>query len=341
MVQGPRRIGKTMLILKSVPKATLIETSLYGMRNAQACLSEIGRSVEHWLGKPLKKGKRTAELKFGVERFLEARLLSESAPQELHLHDLFRAVHDAGKRKGICPVIFVDEVQSLMECDEGPDFARRLRTAIQDHMDGLSVVMAGSNSTLMRELHADQKAPFYKQVTPLSVGPLPRNEFLEWINKRLVQYDFAPMSQEVFDALADFCRDIPGDIQRVLHEATNMRQSGKVDADLIDQTIDSIMRQSAEEHHALLRSLTDNQMRLLIFLVVRDRYARDTPITGVLAKKAMGLPAGTIRTSMQSLVIRGILALWKDRVFPDNPFFGQLLISRNPDLWQRMRSMLD
>lgn len=341
MIQGPRRIGKTMLVRQTVRPKSLVEVSLYGLKDSREWIAAIGRAVEQYLGHAVSAGAKTRTLKFGLSGIgiEQAKTSPESAPT---LDRIFSAIAKSAGSKKTVPVVFIDEVQTLMESSDGQDFAKQLRTVIQQSLETISLVLAGSSSSLLRTLHSEQRAPFYKQATPVDVGALPDEPFFAWVNKRLGKYGFKAMNKDVFDGLLDFTRAIPGDVQRILEVATaHLPSPSVIDGNRIEHAIDHLCEATKEAYLPTLRDLTKKQVAILLYLAVRDRSRSQVPLTSHMSQQILRMPGGTIMSGIDALAKRGLIAHWRERVFVDDPFFETILGRIHPGEVALMRSAMD
>lgn len=339
MIEGPRRIGKTSLARKTIRGGKLIEANLYGAKSSEQCEAIIVSAIEEYVGRSLavESSVQGSGTLFGFGGSIAAKRIEGRDLMRQAFVALCRKAEDANE----VPVLLIDEAQTFLEVKEGLDFAKRLRTQLQRSLHSMTAVFAGSNSSTLSKLHSKSSSPFYKQLEILRLGPLPRDGFYKWIGKRLSRHSLS-LEREAFEATAEFCRDVCGDIQRVLNALYRRAESGAtISLDDAEKAISWIADGLREDALPILNSMTQNQLALYLFLSVRDRSGSTVPTFGKIAQEAMGgLPGGTISKAMEGLARLGLVSYWDGRVYPDNPFLETMLIRANENAASKIAASL-
>lgn len=331
LVQGPRRIGKTTLIRQAVPSGRLIEANLYGAKSYEHCEAIVTGAIERYIGTDLLQEK-SAMASGGILGFGVGAQFKKAPAGDL-LQRAFNALIKIAEKRGDSPVLLIDEAQTMIESHEGINFAKRLRTELQRSLHCLCGVFAGSNSAVLSKLHSDNSSPFYKQLESMNLDTLPRDSFFKWIIRRL-KANKLDMERAAFEAMADFCRDVCGDIQRIMESLFyRVEPNSIIGSKDVKEAIEGIVSSAKSDSLPILDSLTSNQLTLFIYLSIRDRSNLDFPISGKQSQLAMGgMPAGSIKTSIEALARIGIITHWNGRIFPDNPFLEETILRIQPSV---------
>lgn len=334
LIQGPRRIGKTTMVRQAVPESRLIEANLYGAKSYQDCEMIVANAIESYVG---------AESEVETVTKAEGSIFGFGASAQFRkakAGDLLRKSFDLLIRKAEldgAPVLFIDEAQTVLEATEGMNFAKRLRTELQRSLHCVSAVFAGSNSSALKRLHSDNSSPFYKQLESLGLKPLDRGEFYEWADARLRKHKLQ-ITKESFLGLCDFCRDVCGDIQRVLESTCYRIEPGrKIGKPEIAASIDRITKTVRNDSLPIINGLNSNQLALYVFLSLRNRISPDIPLKGRDAQTLLGgMNTGTIARALESLAKSGLVTHWEGRIFPDSPFLEEAILRIHPNITEGM-----
>jgi len=341
LIQGPRRIGKTTLLRQSVPESLLIEASLYGAKSFEDCSQLVSAAVERVTGRALAAQSKVSGTG-GVFGFGASKETSRRPSGDL-LSRAFDLLIDWLRDANEPATLFVDEIQVVVESAETLRFAQRLRTEIQRSLHLINAVFAGSNSSMVADFHGMTNSPFYKQLHSIELANLPREEFFEWARARLVEFNGGGIDNQAFMDLCEFCRDVPGDIQRTLERCVYRMQPDSVlgEREILD-AIQGISESVGQDMLQVVNGLTKNQLLLVIFVSMRDRLRLDITISGAKAQAIMSnMPGGTITNSLKSLVRQGIVSTWNNRLYIDNPFLEQAIVNAFPLDVEKMRKAID
>ena len=313
LLEGPRRIGKTLLVKSAIAEDRLLIVDLKELTSEENVVNGMRRAIEQFTGKDLAKTRTTirkseSKLSFTL-RYLRGQ--SEAHSDQTDLEQLFGEIERIAQER-VPLIVFFDEIQTLMEFEGGLQIAERLR-ALSQHQHQVSYFFAGSNSYLLKKLTAGAKTPFYKQLSRVILQPIDRDVFGKWIQQRLKDHD-AGITEEALEFVFRFARDIPGDVQRVLAEAYATVKARSCSEPLIDLDV---------------RDLSRNKRMLLLTIAAMLHTDQNHPITGQVVRQAAGISSpGTIDSTRGPLAQDGLISQWHDRYQIDDPFLEAYLIKQ-------------
>ncbi|MFM1560789.1 MAG: AAA family ATPase [Roseibacillus sp.] len=333
LLEGPRRIGKTLLVKSAIAEDRLLIVDLKELTSEENVVNGMRRAIEQFTGKELAKTRttdRTSESKLSFTLgYLRGQ--SEARSDQTDLEQLFGEIERIAQER-VPLIVFFDEIQTLMEFEGGLQIAERLR-ALSQHQHQVSYFFAGSNSYLLKKLTAGAKTPFYKQLSRVILQPIDRDVFGKWIQQRLKDHD-AGITEEALEFVFRFARDIPGDVQRVLAEAyatVKARSCSEplIDLDVLDFSILRTLSADEPSLDTIVRDLSRNKHMLLLTIAAMLHTDQNHPITGQVVRQAAGISSpGTIDSTRGSLAQDGLISQWHDRYQINDPFPEAYLIKQ-------------
>jgi hypothetical protein len=317
--EGPRRIGKTLLVKSAIAEDRLLIVDLKELTSEENVVNGMRRAIEKFTGKELAKTRTTtrkseSKLSFTL-RYLRGQ--SEAHSDQTDLKQLFGEIERIAQER-VPLIVFFDEIQTLMEFEGGLQIAERLRVLSQPQHQ-VSYFFAGSNSYLLKKLTAGAKTPFYKQLSRVILQPIDRD---------------AGITEEALEFVFRFARDIPGDVQRVLAEAyatVKARSCGEplIDLDVLDFSILRTLSADEPSLDTIVRDLRRNKRMLLLTIAAMLHTDQNHPITGQVVRQAAGISSpGTIDSTRGSLAQDGLISQWHDRYQINDPFPEVYLIKQ-------------
>ncbi len=330
LIEGPRRIGKTLLVKSTVPEDLLLLVDLKGLTSEEKVVNAIRRALERFTGREVGKAKKSIRKR---EAKLSAALgyvrgHTEESSDETDMEQLFGIIERIGHDR-MPLVVFFDEVQTLMEFEGGRQIAERIR-ALSQHHDHVAYFFAGSNSYTLEKLTNDARSPFYKQLSRIVLQPLDRETFSTWIRNRLDAHE-CRITDEALEFVFQFARDIPGDVQRVPGDAFALAKarSGEpvIDIELVDFSITRTLSAEEASLDIIDKELRRNKRMLMLTIAAMLHEDRRHPITGQVARYVAQIDSpGTVKSTLESLAQDGLISIWNDRHQIDNPFLEAHLI---------------
>ena len=221
VVQGPRRMGKTSLVVetvKSLRGVTLLYVDLFSVRS----VGEFCRKVVSATAKCGKRSflERTAELVkglrpvFSVDRDTGAPTISvdvkaaRSVESVEEVMDMI-AGHSAAKR--LC-VVF-DEFQDVLDIPDSDAVLAALRSKIQ-FLPDTPFIFLGSVRNRMRDIFDSPKSPFFKSAISFGVERIDETAMTEFLIGRFKAGN-RRIDRETVGRIMKAADFIPGDIQEL------------------------------------------------------------------------------------------------------------------------------
>jgi uncharacterized protein (UPF0147 family) len=175
------------------------------------------------------------------------------------LTDALDAVESLAAESGRTVVVILDEVQQIV-VEHGIAAERQLRSTVQQHRH-LGYIFAGSATRLLTEMTSDPDRPFYRMGERLFLGALPRDEFLEFLEKGFAESGFATESGACAHIL-ESAEAVPYNVQRLAHQIWEMLRAGPentVTVAVVDAALERLVRRDDPAYTQIWITLRRNQ----------------------------------------------------------------------------------
>jgi hypothetical protein len=317
---GPRRYGKTS-ILKAASESAARSGMLVLRYNIEAwpslgeMLQRIVMDATQLLVSPNVKARGKLrdifarlepKFTFDLEGKVSATIGAKSATEAGHLPlivDAFNGIEALAAKSKHSVGMILDEFQKIVELG-GESAEGQIRAAVQQHRH-LGYVFAGSKTRMLTEMTTGPSRPFYRLGERIFLGPLPREQFLAFINRAFKKTGIlveAPASETIL-ALAE---EVPYNVQRLAHASWEyLAKTSKgtlTDAD-VRAALELILRRDDPFYTQLWNPLSPQQKKALIAAI------RMTGIN-LLSKASLdlaGLPNSTMQQAIKALKDKEIL----------------------------------
>jgi predicted AAA+ superfamily ATPase len=271
---GPRRFGKTSVLSAADEAATRrgtvvlrIDAEKYESLEllAEALLTAAARALESRLDRAVSLISRAAgllkpEARVDAEGSLTISIGGRSSRGSLPvLTDALDAVESLAAESGRTVVVILDEVQQVV-VEHGIAAERQLRSTVQQHRH-LGYIFAGSATRLLTEMTSDPDRPFYRMGERLFLGALPRDEFLEFLEKGFAASGFATEAGACAHIL-ESAEAVPYNVQRLAHQTWEMLRAGTentVTVAVVDQALERLVRREDPAYTQIWTTLRRNQ----------------------------------------------------------------------------------
>jgi uncharacterized protein len=352
-VIGPRRYGKTSLLKASAEKSAK-EGNIILRYNAEA-FAEIDGLVKKiiedsarlLMGSVEKTGEQIRryfkslrpEISFSVTQSQWKSLIgvtpSANAGNIGLLVDALNGLEElASEQKEKRATLIIDEFQEILS-SEGMTAEKQIRSAIQTHKN-TAYIFAGSKTRMLTEMTTDAGRPFYHLGTLLFIGELPRPEFSRFLLDKFTFGDFfSPKTDEearrnLTLKILDLAEDVPYNVQMLAHSLWNRLLQIKIaapekahlTADLIDETLERVIRQNDPFYTQIWNGLTTIQKKTLTAVV--EENGQNLQSNRVTTKS--GVSPSSIRRSLESLISQDVLRqdekLGNIKIRFEDPFFA-------------------
>lgn len=222
--------------------------------------------------------------------------------------------------------VLLDEFQDVYRLGESRELLGALRDRIQ-RQRALPYVFAGSIRHGMEQLSRDPKSPFFKSLHSLEVGGLERTAFRAYLDKRF-EAGGRCLPESTYDHIFALAEDNPSDCQQLCAAIWDRTSPGDVVGnEHLSTALRHIFATERKGYEALVKRLTDNQMRCLVTLA---RIGGAEPQSRrFLEESRVKLPASAKRALDRLVELELVYGPDETYRFFD-PFFRQWLLARHP-----------
>jgi len=326
VIQGERRIGKTSVIYEAVRRykgIRLLYADLLGIKSIDALCRRILKAIVlleqkaglfdrimktlSYLRPSLSMDPITLMPTITFDASVE--LKANSIPEVLSLIESFY------KKKRL--VVVFDEFQDILNLDDAREALALLRSKIQFQTD-IPYVFAGSIRKKMDEIFTHPDSPFFKSAIPITLGPLPYDEFSEFLRKK-----FAAGKRRINDDLLrkvfEVVYEIPGDIQQFCEALWSVTSDHEtIGQNKLKDALELIFAREQKSYENDLSLLTDFQIRCLLAIA---REGGGNILSVAFLKSAGVNNPSSVQRAITRMVNLNILYKSKKEHRFVNPFF--------------------
>lgn len=330
VIQGERRMGKTSLIYEVARKMKrrMLYVDLLEIKTTDDLCKRIVKAVislEQQMGLLEKIVKTLAQLRptVSIDPLSGQPTISLDASVSLRpdsidgLLDLISGIH---KRKHL--VVVFDEFQDVLNLSDNKEVLAALRSKIQFHKD-IPYVFAGSVRNKMSDIFADPASPFFKAAIPIEVGPLGKNDFVRFLNKKF-KLGKRAVDVDVLEKITEIAEDVPGDMQELcgaLWEITSY--SDHISSSDISAALELIYARESKGYETALVQLTGHQLKCLIGIASMGGKA---PQSSAFVRGVGLTLAASVKKAINRLIQLKIIYRYKGDYKFVNPFFKSWLL---------------
>jgi len=219
------------------------------------------------------------------------------------------AAQPAGQPVGLV----IDEFQRIIEIG-GQEAERQIRSAIQRHKR-TGYVFAGSKTRMLTDMTTDAARPFYRLGSLRFVGPVPREEFIQFLLDKFSSGGFkvegATGKGQAGGAVAfilDLAEEVPYNVQLLAHTCWEQlsgaaRGERVLTEQVVRDSLERIARRYDPFYTQLWRGLTAVQQQTLVAVIKEGGVQMLSANTA----RAVGRGASTVAKSLSALVNRELL----------------------------------
>jgi len=153
---------------------------------------------------------RISEAELSVTRYMSIRIgLKERIDQQQLLDNALNYIETLAKEKDVYFVLMLDEFADVA-IRWGVEWVKRLRGVIQ-HQERVFYIFSSSAVTYMTELVYSRDSAFYRQLTPIKLGPFTADVVKDYVRQRLL------IGEESLDEYVRLTGGFPDYMQRLGH----------------------------------------------------------------------------------------------------------------------------
>lgn len=328
---SPRRIGKTGLIhhvfeqlKKSEPETKCFYMDINATRNVNQFIQLLAKTVVGQVDTFSQSAFRKILTLFSSYRptvsfdeFTGIPTFSITISQEQQEESL-KHIFDYLKQSGKRIYIAIDEFQQISEYPENSTEAL-LRSHIQ-FLPNVYFIFAGSSQHMMSEMFLSTQRPFYQSSQMVNLFPIDVHEYCEFANRWLSKEGIG-MEDADFIYLYDMLDGQTWYIQNILNRL--YANGDLIDKTTIARTVDDVVNEQEESFITYCKSLTDNQLDLLIAI------AKEDGVVSALSQEFLlkySLPAASsVSLALKALQKKDFVHEFNGRIVVYDRFFGMWL----------------
>ena len=327
VVQGPRRMGKTSLVVetvKSLRGVTLLYVDLFSVRS----VGEFCRKVVSATAKCGKRSflERTAELVkglrpvFSVDRDTGAPTISvdvkaaRSVESVEEVMDMI-AGHSAAKR--LC-VVF-DEFQDVLDIPDSDAVLAALRSKIQ-FLPDTPFIFLGSVRNRMRDIFDSPKSPFFKSAISFGVERIDETAMTNFLIGRFKAGN-RRIDRETVGRIMKAADFIPGDIQELCETTWLVTDDGQaISGADVSKGLEAVFARESRAFISTFGKLTTVQANVLKGIAEPDH---PKVFSGEFMETYGIRNVGSISKALKRLIADEIIYEFNSEYLFENPFFRE------------------
>lgn len=344
---GPRRYGKTSILKAAEDRlaeegATVLRFDAEAYPSIELLIRAMVAEATARLSGSLEKAGEWARKFFGrlrpeisynaTEQTFSATIgkvenPTDQAAQVPLLVEALNGLEKTAGQAGHTVGLILDEFQKVVELG-GESAEGQIRAAVQRHRH-VGYVFAGSKTRMMADMTSNPSRPFYHLGERRFIGPVPREEFAEFLRRGFAQGGISILKDEdVTGLILELAEEVPYNVQRLAHacwDALAGQEEAVLTEEAVRGALDHLLREDDAFYTQLWNQLTPVQQKALV-AAVREGGVE---LHSHRVTRAHGLSAASMSRATQSLqekeVLRTEESRGKMRLRLVDPFFGAWL----------------
>jgi type II secretory pathway predicted ATPase ExeA len=199
--------------------------------------------------------------------------------------------------------LVIDEFHKIIQLG-GQTTEAQIRAAMQRHTD-VGFIFAGSKTTLLNDMTLNPARPFYRMGIRHFLGPLPRDEFAQFIAKGFDKAGYR-VDATAIQGILDHSQDVPYNVQALSSVAWELladEDSEALTPKVVEQALKLLVERDGPFYFTVWNGLTTVQQRVLT-AAVKERGAA---LTSAAVTQKYGVSASTMSKALKFLENREIL----------------------------------
>jgi len=273
-VFGERRVGKSSLVYEAVRRlkgTDLLYMDLLGIKSVDALCKRMLRAIVtlenkmSWITRMIKALSHLRPT-ITTDPVTSMPIVSFDASVELKadsIQEVLDLIESISKKKSF--VVVFDEFQDILEINDADEAIALLRSKIQFH-NNIAYVFVGSMRHKMDEIFTSPNSAFFKSAIPLTVDPMPYEEFSKFLVKKF-EKGGRKVFKETLKQVFEIANNITGDIQQLCEALWEVTPEGDaVSSDKLKVAIELIFAREQKSYETFVSLLTDFQLKVLTAL---------------------------------------------------------------------------
>ena len=238
---------------------------------------------------------KISEAELSIARYASIRIgFREGKDQQELLENALNYIENLAKEKGVYFVLMMDEFADIA-IRWGVEWVKRLRTIIQ-HQEKVFYILSSSAVTYMTELVYSRDSAFYRQLTPIKLGPFKEDIVKEYVNKRLM------IEKEALDEYVKLTGCFPDYMQRLGHIIMHTHGRKNVTIRVVKECYKEMLWDLDSEFRQLLARLNEKSAKYGELIIAVTRNSRPSAIA-----RSMGINQTSLPKYLNYLINIGIL----------------------------------
>jgi AAA+ ATPase superfamily predicted ATPase len=345
---GPRRFGKTSILktaedhliktgaivlrfdAESYPSLDLFVSSLIASaaKSLKGTVERVGDQIRSFFSR------LRPELSFNLSQDTwNAKIGVNTIPsQNDHVTLLVEALNGLetlaqAQSKDQAVGLIIDEFQKVIELG-GTQTESQIRAAIQRHKR-VGYVFAGSKTRMLSAMTMDPARPFYRLGSVHFLGPVPAKDFEQFLTSKFRQTGFRVEDEAAPQRILTLAENVPYNVQQLAYMCWNqlrnhpLKPAALLDQQVIDKSMDLIVRQYDPFYTQLWSSLTSIQQKTLLAVI----HEQGEKLKSQKVSQLVGKGTSTVQRSLEALADKEILREEEHegglRMRFEDPFFAQ------------------
>jgi len=271
-ILGERRVGKSSAVYEAVLKSNecrLLYVDLLGSKSIDVLCRRILRAIvileqkTKWFDKILKTLSYLRP-SISVDPITSMPTVSFDASAEMKANsipEVLTLIESLGRKRRL--VVVFDEFQDILNLENSNEALALLRSNIQFQSD-IPYIFVGSIRHKMDEIFTHHDSPFFKSAIPLTVDPLPYEDFSGFLKKKFTTGQ-RKIDDKVLKKVFEIANNISGDIQQLceaLWEVTSEKDI--ISLDKLKNALELIFAREQKSYENYISLLTNIQFRCLM-----------------------------------------------------------------------------
>ena len=269
---GERRVGKSSTVYEAFLKCKrgqLLYVDLLGIKSIDALCRRILRAIiileqkTKWFNRIIKTLSYLRP-SISVDPITSMPTVSFDASVEMKANsipEVLTLIESLGKKRRL--VVVFGEFQDILNVEDSHEALSLLRSKIQ-FQSGIPYMFVGSIRHKMDEIFTNHDSPFFKSAIPLTVEPLPYEEFSGFLKKKFATGQ-RRVDDEVLEKVFEIASEIPGDIQQLCEALWEVSSEKEIiSPNKLKNAIELIFAREQKSYENYISLLTNIQLRCLI-----------------------------------------------------------------------------
>lgn len=323
IVTGPRRYGKSSLVLKAINELhrPCIAVDMQLITSPRDLAEQLLKRTYRIF--PFEKMKQLVKT-FRIVPSISLSPLSNEVeisfrpdqPSLPILEDVLSLIEKLGSDQNRI-IVVLDEFQEAHRIDK--ELPRHLRSHMQHHRH-VNYIFLGSQESMIRNIFENIRSPFYHFGMVLPVGRIPRSDFTAYLENGFSGTD----SRMIVDDILNITQCHPYHTQQLAYAVWEIRTKYPGDPDLVKRSVDQLITDHDIDYERLWNTFNRTDKKILIGLALSSAL----PLSNVFKTEFDLNATSTIQSALKRLTESGHLTKLNGKVEIDDPFFKRWIAFR-------------